>query len=141
MNKVEIKQRKKMVLSFLLVGTVIIISSGFGIFFSESFKDKTIIKISFLIGIMFFCYSIYSPVKRLIKNRPVIVFDTDSIILNENKFVTIKKEEIQDISVRYVDETGYFLNIQTNETIHETNISWLDKTPDEIKELINMYGK
>ena len=141
MNKVEIKQRKKMVVYFLLIGTVIIISTGFAIFLSESFKAETSTKISFLVGFAIFCYFIYSPVKKLIKNQPVIIFDTDSIILKANKCVIIKKEEIEGISVNYINERGYFLNIQTKKTNHETNISWLDKTPDEIKKLINAYGK
>ena len=45
------------------------------------------------------------------------------------------------MAVTHVDEIGYFLNIKTKDTTHETNISWLDKTPDEIKELIEGYKK
>ena len=141
MNKVEIRQRKKKVLSFLLIGTVIIVVTGFGIFFSEKYKENTTTKISFFIGVAFFCYFIYSPIKKLINNQAIIIFDTDSIILNTNLPITIKTKEVEGMSVTYIEEKGYFLNIKTKETIHETNISWLDKTPDEIKELIKVYGK
>ncbi|RUT67855.1 hypothetical protein D0817_24260 [Flavobacterium cupreum] len=138
MNKVEIRQRKKIVLPFLLIGTIIIVGTGFWIFFSERYTDITSKKISFIAGVLIFCYLIYSPVRKLIKNQPIIIFESDSIILNNNKPITIKKNEIECISVTYVNETGYFLYIQTKETIHKTNIYWLDRTPDEIKKLINV---
>ena len=141
MDKVEIKQRNKIIIPFLLIGTVTILGSGIGIFFTEKYKEDATIKISFFVGLAIFCYFIYLPVRKLIKNQSIIVFETDSIILNTNKRIIFKKEEIENISVTYVDETGYFLNIQTKETTHKTNISWLDKTPNEIKELITSYGK
>lgn len=130
-----------MAVPFLLIGTVIIIGTGIGIFFSDKYRDDTTKQISFLVGVAIFCYFTYSPVRKLIKNQPIIVFETDSIILNTNKCVTIQKKEIEDMSVTYINETGYFLNIKTKDTTHETNISWLDKTPDEIKELIKVYGQ
>jgi hypothetical protein len=138
MGRVEIKQRKKMVIPFLLLGTVIMIGTGFGIFLSEKYKNDTSKKVSFLIGVAVFCYFIYFSVIKSIKNQPIIVFDTDSIILN-TKDVTIRKNDIEHLSVTYIEETGYFLNIKTKGATHETNISWLDKTPDEIKELIKAY--
>jgi hypothetical protein len=141
MSRVEIRQRKKMVIPFLLIGTVIMAVTGFGIFFSEKYKDDTTKKISFFVGVAIFGYFIYSPVRKLIKDQPIIVFDSDSIILNTHKRVTVQKGDIEDISVTYIEETGYFLNIKTKDSTHETNISWLDKTPNEIKELIKVYGQ
>ncbi|GGF16600.1 hypothetical protein [Flavobacterium limi] len=141
MNKIEIRQRKKILLLFLLITTVIIVVTGFGVFFSEKYKENTTTKISFFIGVVLFCCFMYSPVRKLMNNQAIIIFDTDSIILNTNFPVTIKTKEIEGLSVTYVDEKGYFLNIKTKETTHETNISWLDKTPDEIKELIKVYEK
>jgi hypothetical protein len=141
MRRVEIKQRKKMVVPFLLIGTVIMAVICFGIFFSEKYKDDLSKQISFFVGVAIFSYFIYSPVRKLINDQPIIVFDTDSIILNTHKRVTIQKKEIEDLSVTYIEETGYFLNIKTKDTTHETNISWLDKTPDEIKELIKVFGQ
>ncbi|MCA6378595.1 MAG: hypothetical protein IM606_01675 [Cytophagales bacterium] len=61
--------------------------------------------------------------------------------MNTNKSVTIKKEDIEDISVTCIEATGYFINVKTKDSTHQTNISWLDKTPDEVKELIKVYGQ
>jgi hypothetical protein len=69
------------------------------------------------------------------------VLDSDCIILNTTGTVTIPKNEIEHIEIIYLDETGYLLNIKIKSTTYETNISWLDKTPDEIKELLRDYSK
>ncbi|MBI3232081.1 MAG: hypothetical protein HYZ51_03320 [Candidatus Doudnabacteria bacterium] len=141
MRRVEVRQRKKMVVTFLLIGAIIMAVTGFGIFFSENYKDDATTQISFFVGVAIFSYFIYSPVTKLIKDQPIIVFDTGSIILNTPKRVTIQKEEIEDVSVTYIEETGYFLNIKAKDITHEINISWLDKTPEEIQELIKVFGQ
>jgi hypothetical protein len=139
MSRVELKQRKKMVLPFLLVCVVVIAGTGLAVFLSEKYMPNTATKIGFFCGFAFFAYFMYSPIRKLIKNQPIIVFETESITLNTNKAITIQKKEINDIWVTYIDDTGYFLKIKTKDTTHETNISWLDKTPDEIKKLIKVY--
>jgi hypothetical protein len=40
----------------------------------------------------------------------------------------------------YVESVGYFFSIRTEKENYETNVSWLDKTPDQIKELITRYN-
>jgi hypothetical protein len=141
MSRIEIKQRKKIVVPFLLFGAIIIISTGLGIFLLEKYKDDTSKKISFLVGIAIFLYFLYSPVRKLVKNQPIIILEKDSIILNTNKCVIIKAKEIESISVTYIEESGEFLRIKTKDNTHETNISWLDKTPNEIRDLIKVYAK
>jgi hypothetical protein len=124
---------------FLLIGVLLFIITGFGIFLTEKYKDDTTSKIGFFISAAIFVYSMYSPVTKLLKNQPIIVIEKDLIILNTKKKVTIQKREIEHMDVTYVDETGYFLNIKTKDTTHKTEISWLDKTPDEIEKLIERY--
>ncbi len=40
----------------------------------------------------------------------------------------------------YVESVGNFFSIRTEKENYETNVSWLDKTPDQIKELITRYN-
>jgi hypothetical protein len=63
-----------------------------------------------------------------------------SCILNNKKVVLISRHEIQNIEVIYVESVGYFFSIRTEKENYETNVSWLDKTPDQIKELITRYN-
>ena len=130
-----------MVVPFILIGVLLLLITGYSIFFTTKYRDDTTEKISFFVGVAIFGYFTYSPVRKLLKNQPIIILESDSVILNTRKAVMIPKNEIEHIEVSYVDETGYFLNIKTKDVTHETNISWLEKTPDEIKELIKRYRK
>ena len=130
-----------MVIPFLSFGLLLILITGYGVFFTEKYKDDITKQISFFIGVAIFSYFTYLPVRKLLLNQPIIVMEKDSIVLNTKKTITIRKSEIEHMDVTHVDEVGYFLNIKTKDTTHETNISWLDKTPNEIKELIEGYKK
>lgn len=130
-----------MVVPFLSFCLLLLLITGYGAFFTEKYKDDITTKISFFIGVAIFGYFSYASVIKLLMNQPIIVMEKDSIVLNTKKTITIQKGEIEQMDVTHVDEIGYFLNIKTKDTTHETNISWLDKTPDEIKELIEEYKK
>jgi hypothetical protein len=140
MNTIEIKQRKKLVAPFISVCILIMLITAGGIFLTDKYKDDTMKKVSFVVGLTVFAYLIYSPVKKLVKNQPIIILTDDSIVLYDAKQVVIRKEKIIEIDVAFVDETGYFLNIKTENETHKTNISWLDRTPNEIKDLIKKYA-
>jgi hypothetical protein len=130
-----------MVVPFLSFCLLLILITGYVAFFTEKYKDDLTTKVSFFIGVAIFGIFTYSSVIKLLMNQPIIVMEKDSIVLNTKRMITIRKSEIEHIDVTHVDEIGYFLNIKTKDTTHETNISWLDKTPDEIKELIEGYKK
>lgn len=111
------------------------------LFSMEEYKNDTTKQISFFIGVVIFIGFTYSSVIKLVKNQPIITIDNNAIVLNEKQSIIIKKEEIEHTDVTYVNEIGYYLNIKTKDTTHEINISWLDKTPDEIRELTKAFGK
>lgn len=140
MDTIEIRQRKKMVVPFIGFCMLIMLITAGGIFFTDKYKDDTTEKVSFMVGLILFAYLMYSPIKKLIKDQPIITLTDDSIVLHMTKPVVIPKKNILEIDVTYVEETGYFLTIKTENETHETNISWLDKTPDEIKDLIKRYS-
>ena len=140
MDTIEIKQKKKMVVPFIgFCILTMLITAGIG-FFTDKYKDDTTSKVSSIVGFILFAYLLYSPIKKLIKNQPIIILTDDSIVLHMTKPVVIPKKNIMEIDVTYVEEMGYFLTIKTEKETHETNISWLDKTPDEIKDLIKKYS-
>ena len=95
-------------------------------------------KILVLLGLAYFIYTIYPPVKILLKNEPVLVFKSESILINSTR-KEVNRTNIRRISVQHVAEVGYFLNIVTEKETHEVNVTWLEKTPDEIKALITRY--
>ena len=139
MDTIEIKQRKKMVVPFIGFCILIMLITAGVFFLTDKYKDDTRGKVFFLTGLILFAYMIYFPIKKLIKNQPIIVLTDDSIVLHMTKPVVIPKNNILEIDVTYVEDSGYFLNIKTENKTHQTNISWLDKTPNEIKDLIKKY--
>jgi len=139
MDTIEIKQRKKMVVPFIGFCILIMLITAGVFFLTDKYKDDTRGKVFFLTGLILFAYMIYFPIKKLIKNQPIIVLTDDSIVLHMTKPVVIPKNNILEIDVTYVEDSGYFLNIKTENKTHQTNISGLDKTPNEIKDLIKKY--
>jgi len=141
MGKIEIRQRRKMVIPFLSVSLLLLLITAYGLF-KEEYKYKMITKISFSMGVAILFYLSYSQVIKLLRNQPIIVLEEDSIVLNTKiKSTTIQKGQIEHLEVKHIEEVGYILIIKTKDTTHETNISWLEKTPDEINELIQGYKK
>jgi hypothetical protein len=120
MNSIEIKQRRKLVgpffaacLLFILIGVVV--------------------------GFVVFGYTAYAPIKKLLQHQPIIVLADDSIALHEKRTVVIPKSAIQEIEVVHEEDDGYFLRIKTEKENHKASLTWLDTTPDEIKNLIERY--
>lgn len=141
MSRTEIKQRKKLVVPFLIIVSLTIIGTGLGLFISDEYKEDTSSKIYFLLSTLFLGYILYHPVKKLLINEPILVFDDESITHYNPKPVNIQKDQIVQTEVKLVDDEGYFLFIKTKQTEYKISISWLDKSPDEIGELLKNYEK
>ena len=124
---------------YTVVVACLLLTTVFGVFFMGKHKDEAIATISFIVATVAIIYFTYLPLRKAIKNEPVIVLTDDSIVLNTPRSVVIPKSEIRIIDVDYVKESGYFLNIKTDKENHVTSISWLDKTPDQLKSLIKKY--
>jgi hypothetical protein len=140
-SRTEIKQKKKLVVPFLIMVALTIICVGLLSFVSDKYKEDTSSKIYFLLSTLLLAYILYHPVKKLLKNEPILVFDDESITHYNPKPVTIPKDQIEQTEVNLIDDEGYFLLIKTKQTEHKININWLDKSPDEIGELLKNYKK
>jgi hypothetical protein len=141
MNPVEIKFRRKLVEPFFAVGILLMVSCVYGVFFTEKYKDDTRKKLFVVGGIVFFGYGLYAPIKKLLKNQPIIVLADDSIVLHEKQTVVIPKRAIQKVEVVQDEDRGYVLHIETEKQKHETGLTWLDTTPDQMKILIERYKR
>jgi hypothetical protein len=91
------------------------------------------------VGFVVFGYTAYAPIKKLLQHQPIIVLADDSIALHEKRTVVIPKSAIQEIEVVHEEDDGYFLRIKTEKENHKASLTWLDTTPDEIKNLIERY--
>ncbi len=139
MNTIEIRLRRKLVGPFFALGLLIMLITAYVLFFTDKYKDNPMEKVGFGVGVAVFGYSAYAPIKKLLNNQPIIVLADDSIALHEKRTVVIPKSAIQEIEVVHDEEEGYLLCIKTEKKTHKASLTWLDVTPDEIKNLIERY--
>lgn len=140
MNTIELRLRKKTVFPFTIVIILALVLGTSVVFFKDEYNDNLLVKIASILVSTYVLYLLYPTIKKTKKHEPVIILKENEIILNNEKAVLIARHEIQNIEVIYVQDSGYFLSIKTEKENYQTNVSWLDKTPDQIKELITRYN-
>ena len=139
MNTIELRLRKKTVFSFTIVTILALVLGTSIVFLKGEYNDNLLVKIASIAVSIYVLYLLYPTIKKTKKHEPVIILKENEIILNNKKVVLISRHEIQNIEVIYVQGSGYLLSIKTGRENYDTNVSWLDKTPDQIKELITRY--
>lgn len=137
MNTIELRLRKKTTVPFAVLAILALTVGIYTVFVKDGYS--LYVKAIGIVVFMYTLYWLYITIKKLLKNVPIITLNDEAIILNEEN-VSIPKSEIQNIDVIYIDDTGYFLSIKTDKKNYETNVSWIDKTPEQIKELIKRYN-
>jgi hypothetical protein len=138
-DTVEIRQRTKWVVMFLLTGVLLFMTTGCWIFFAEKYAHDLTARRGYIVGLGIFLYFAYSPVVKLLKNQPIITFAPDSIILNTSRKTVIGRDTIRYIDVVYEEGEGYFLNIKTAQEDHKVGLTWLNTTHVQIGDLIGRY--
>jgi hypothetical protein len=86
-------------------------------------------------------YTIYIPARKFFKNEPVLSLNNSGIIINEKGTpVSFLWVQIIHWKIEKEEDGGtYYLIIETVNKKRKINISWLDKRPAEIEELIRAY--
>jgi hypothetical protein len=141
MQTIEIRQNKKAVTIMLVLLVAGWLGINYYVYVLKGLKTNT--ELNFLniviTGIM--AYAIYKGAKRLRSNDPVLIFTKSDLTINEKgnpeSFLWL---QIIEWKIENDDGTEY-LNIQTADTTKKISISWLEKKPREIKELMTEYSR
>jgi hypothetical protein len=141
MQTIEIRQNKKTLIPMLAVLTAALIGMTYYIYFSGTYDNNNTMKIVYVFLTASLLYSIYIPTKKFVKNEPVLTFRKSEIEINEKgKPVSFLWLQIIDWKIeKEEDSSTYYLTIETADTKKRINISWLDKGPSEIEELLRTY--
>lgn len=141
METIKIRQNKKTVIPMLAVLTVALIGMTYHIYFSGTFDNNNTMKIVYIFLTASLLYTIYIPTKKFFKNEPVLTFRKSEIEINEKgKPVSFPWLQIIDWKIEKEEDGGtHYLTIETADTKKRINISWLDKRPSEIEELLLTY--
>ena len=141
MEKIEIRQNKKTLVPMLALLTAALFGTAYYIFFSGKFDNNITVKILYVFLITSLLYAIYIPTKKFFKNEPVLTFSKSEIEINEKgKPVSFLWLHVIDWKIEKEEYSStHYLIIETADKKRKVNISWLDKRPSEIEELLQTY--
>ncbi len=140
METIEIKQNRKRLFPKLVVMAIALIGMTYYIYFSGEFDNNNAFKIVCVFLIALFVYMLYIPTKKFFKNEPVLTFSKSEITINEKaKPISFLWREVVNWKVVKKDEDTYYLMMETMDKKKIINISWLDRGPNEIEELLQTY--
>ena len=123
-------------LAFLLTGQI---AMFYFTFFSGKFDENTLLKVV-TVGVgAWLLYALYFPLKQLIKNEPALIISKSEItITRRGKPDTWLWMQIQSWHIEKDKEnSNWYLILETTEGKKSYSITWLEKSPAEIEELIN----
>lgn len=141
METLEIRQNKKTLIPMICLLTAALFGMTYYIYFSGKFDNNSNMKILYIFLTGSLLYAIYIPVRKLIKDEPVLTFSKNSLLVSEKfKPILFIWTDITSWNIEK-DESTHYLNIKTANKNKRINISWLEKQPEEIEELINKYEK
>jgi hypothetical protein len=139
METIEIRQNKKTLIPIICLFTAALFGMTYYIYFSGKFDDNSTMKIIYIFLTASLLYTIIIPIRKFIKDEPVLTLSKNSLLVNEKlKSITFTWQEITNWQIEKIENTHY-LNIQTTDKLKKINISWLEKKPDEIEALIEKY--
>ena len=116
----------------------------YAVYFTDKFAHNQYIKYWIPLLDIWGVYVLYRPIIRLIENRPVITLTKDYLETNDDKVTKkYKWTDIANVTIGKDDKNVLdllkIMTAGTTGTTDQINITPLDKSPDEIKELINKY--
>ena len=141
METIEIRQNKKTLIPMLALLTAALFGITYYIYFSGKFDNNNTMKILYVFLTASLLYAIYIPAKKFFKNEPVLTFSKSEIEINEKgKPVSFLWLQVIDWKIeKDSDGNTHYLIVETEDKKRKINISWLDKRPGEIEELLQKY--
>ena len=141
METIEIRQNKKTLIPMLAVLTAALFGMTYYIYFTGKFDNNNTMKVVYVFLTASLLYAIYIPTKKFIKNEPVLTFSKSEIEINKKgKPVSFLWLQVIAWTIEKEEDGGtHYLTIETADTKKKINISWLDKRPNEIEELLQTY--
>ena len=141
MQPIEIRLNKWkwiLMLTFLLAGQI---AMFYFTFLSGKYDGNTLLKVV-TVGVgAWLLYALYFPVKQLIKNEPALILTKSEITISRRgKPDTYLWMQIQGWHLEKDKEnSNRYLILETAEGKKSYSITWLEKSPAEIEELISEY--
>ena len=142
MQPIEIRLNKWKWYPMLTLFVVVQIWVFYLLFFSEKYDGKILVKVMYVICASAMLYFARYPVKQLIKNESILTLSkSDITIIEKRKPVAYLWSQINNWHIEKDKEnSNKYLILETTEGKKSVSISWLEKKPVEIEELIIAYS-
>ncbi|MFM2361836.1 MAG: hypothetical protein RLZZ316_738 [Bacteroidota bacterium] len=142
METIEIRQNKKKTVPLLVVVILITAAMAYLVLCLGKLEDYKVLKFFFIVLTAIVLYRSYFPVKMLLKNVPILIFDPSALTLNEKgNPLYILWHELVDWKIEKNTNEMHYLIVTTAHQSTRLNISWLDKSPAEIDAIFTAFDK
>lgn len=144
METVKIGYNKKATIPLLIVFLLGLLGGIYHVYFSGEYDNDSTMKIIYVVGIVLLGRAIFIPARKLVLNEPVLTLSRSEIIINEKiKPVSYLWPQVLDwrIEREKKNDGSYHLIIETADKTKKVDITWLEKKPSEIEEIVKKYKK
>ncbi len=141
MKKIEIKYDKKKAWTTIGYLTFCVIGSTYFVYLTDTFADNKVLRYIMLPLNAVMLYYVYKLTTKILDKESVITLTADTIEFQENLRLTIIKwSDIKDLKVTTdTNDKRSSMTIVTNFETKTIDITGLDKSPDELNKLIEIY--
>ena len=141
MKTIEIRQKKVSFYFTVIFLPVLVIGFTYYIFLSGSTQVTSEAKYTFVALLLYSSYKIYAEIKRRKDNRPTLIISEFSIeIFGDFKTSSHLWQDIKTWKIE-LEEGSHYLVLETYNIKKRISVSCLDKTPDEIEDILNQFAR
>ena len=141
MHTTEVRRNKTALFLILVLLVAGWIGVTYLIYFSGALEATTELNILHVVVSVMMAYWIFKATSRLSRNEPVLIFTNSDLTINtRGNPQSFPWLQITEWDIEY-DDGGEYLSIKTADKKKKIGISWLDKKSQEIRQLMNEYGK
>jgi hypothetical protein len=142
MNEIKIYAKKKPVYLSIALNLLFIIGCACYIIFSKDSRNRTLVFFSLVGLILYLGYETYLIVEKKRKQIPTIIISDFALEVTETlKTNTYLWKDILDWKIQKEDNTDYLILLTIEKAKSKIDLSFLDKTPFEIEQLIKEIKK
>lgn len=139
MKAIEIRQKKSSFYFTIIFLPLLVIGFAYYVFLSGSSQVTLGTKYTFVALLLYSSYMIYIEAKKRKENRPNLIISEFSIeIFRDFKTETHLWQDIKSWEVKF-DEGAHYLVIETYNIKKTIKIWGLDKTPEEIDDILKEF--
>ena len=126
-------------MAFVVVGVLIATGTTIYIFNLDNSSNNQYLKLAYLGINAYLAFSVYRFWKQLRENNAALLLTSDSLIYHENGTEQrYKWNDIQDVQIDW-EESSTYLKLITTSGEKKVGISFLEKSPKQIKGLVEEY--